>query len=940
MRDGRCRRIYHAWGTLGHVEMGVRMVRWLDLRRGEAAPVAFSFAYVAVVVASFLLAKPIRNGLFLQHYGPYALVYVYAAVPIALSVFVPATGWLASRIGQRAMIVASLWFFCANVVIFWALFRFAQLWLLPAVLYVWVNCFGVIAPVQAWSFVSSMFDTRQAKRLFGPIGAGASLGGMGGGLLGQLLVDRVGGTVNLLLVLATLIGTAALIVTTAIRRMPRRASRLGRMAIELPAAPAVSRMRFSASLQAIWQSRYLRLIAALVFLVAIATQWIGFQFSVVADARFAGDADRLTHFFSAFNVYLGLSAFLLQIFATGPLLRRHGMTFTILLLPVSLLCGSALIFVAPMLWPVLITAGLDQGLRFSVDKASYELLYLPLTPRERSQLKAVIDIVVNRAADAMGAVLLGIATQGFFGLGGFGLGLRGTAAINIGLLLLWTAAAWRLRSEYVVSIGESIRTHRLEAERAAAAAVERSAADAIDDMLASDERGQIVYALAVLQAQPEARAHPALTRLLRHGTADIRCRALRLLNELGEHDAAQEAERLLGDEDLATRTEALLFLSRHAVADPVATIGELQDFPEYCIRASIAAYLATPGPAQNLDAARLILHAMIQDTGPDAENVRREAARLVELRPEVFASELGLFLLPDEQDIEVLRHAARAAGRLRSSDLATLLMPRLSHPDVADDVAQALTRMGDGVLPHLRLALFDTRLPLEVRRAIPAILARIATPAADALLVDAMLQSDAGLRHRIIASLNKVRAAIPHLFADPQAIELVLGAEIMGHYRSYQVLGALGLGPDRDEIANGMRHAMDQELERIFRLIGLAMPRLDLHSAYVALSASDRSVRANALEFLETSLKPDLARLLLPLVDPQVSIAERVAIADRLVGASIDSTDRAIETLLASEDSWLRQTAHAARARLWQTEAPEPAGAPHEAEPAALGAGL
>ena len=68
--------------------------------------------------------------------------------------------------------------------------------------YVWVNCFGIIAPVQAWSFANSLFDTRQAKRLFGLIGAGASLGAITGGVLARFLVGPVGGTVNMLLVLA------------------------------------------------------------------------------------------------------------------------------------------------------------------------------------------------------------------------------------------------------------------------------------------------------------------------------------------------------------------------------------------------------------------------------------------------------------------------------------------------------------------------------------------------------------------------------------------------------------------------------------------------------------------------------------------------------------------------------------------------------------------
>ena len=917
--------------------MSTRISRWLDLRPGEGTAVAFSFVYVALVVAAFLLAKPIRNGLFLHHYGPYALVYVYAAVPLALTVLVPVMTWLAARLGQRAVIIASLWFFFANVIAFWLLFRLTGIWSLPAIFYVWVNCFGVIAPVQAWSFVSTLFDTRQAKRLFGLIGAGASFGGITGGLLGRMLVGPVGGTVNLLLVLAAVIGVASAVVT-AFGGRPTRVAR-GRTGFEAP-QPSPARESFADALQGIVRSPYLRLIAALVFLVAIATQWVGFQLSLVADAQFEGNADRLTSFYSSFNLYLGVIAFLLQVFATGPFLRKYGMTFAILLLPFTLLGGTALVFVLPTLLPVLFTAAFDQGLRFSVDKASYELLYLPLTQRQRARLKAVIDIVVNRSADAIGAVLLGVATRGFFGLGGYELGLRGTAAINLVFLALWCAVAWRLRSEYVVTIGESIRAHRLEAERAAAASIERSAAEAIDDMLASDEEEQVAYALAVLQEQPEARPHPSLTRLLRHRSADIRCRALRLLNDTGEVSAQDEVKRLVADDDLATRTEALLYLSRHTGCDPIAVAGEIRDFPDHCIRASIAAYLATPGPAENVDAARLILRAMVDEKGPNALEARREAARLVELRPEPFKAEIAAILGSPEQDATVIRHAVRAAGRLASADLAPLLIERLSRPEHVEEVAHALGRIGEPALPHFRRALIDERLPVETRRALPGILARVGTPSAQALLVDAMLQADAGLRHRIIASLNKVHHSHPHLFADPEAVELVLAAEIMGHYRSYQVLGALSQAVEHQEIEEGMRRAMEQELERIFRLIGLAMPGADLHSAYVALSAADRAVRANALEFLETSLKPDLARLLLPLIDPHVTLPQRVEIANRLVGATIDSVDAAIDTLLASEDSWLRQTAHAARARLWQEPEPAPA-APTEAEqPAALGAGL
>ena len=91
--------------------------------------------------------------------------------------------------------------------------------------------------MQAWSFANSLFDTRQAKRLFGLVGAGASLGAILGGLLARVLVRPVGGPVNLLLVLAALILAAAGIVALGNMRIRRP----GPVATEHRAAASVHR---------------------------------------------------------------------------------------------------------------------------------------------------------------------------------------------------------------------------------------------------------------------------------------------------------------------------------------------------------------------------------------------------------------------------------------------------------------------------------------------------------------------------------------------------------------------------------------------------------------------------------------------------------------------------------------------------------------------------
>jgi len=100
--------------------------RFFDVRPSERVLVGLSIAYLATVVASFLLAKPIRNALFLRQYGAYRLVYVYAGVTLALSVLAPLYELASARFGPRRVVPASLAVFALNVVGFWAAFRFSH----------------------------------------------------------------------------------------------------------------------------------------------------------------------------------------------------------------------------------------------------------------------------------------------------------------------------------------------------------------------------------------------------------------------------------------------------------------------------------------------------------------------------------------------------------------------------------------------------------------------------------------------------------------------------------------------------------------------------------------------------------------------------------------------------------------------------------------------
>lgn len=888
--------------------MVARLRRFFDVRAGEGLRVLLSFLYVAVVAAAFLLAKPVRNSLFLRQYGAYPLVYVYAAVPVVLSFFVPVYARVAARFGPRAVTVGTLVFFSSHVVLFWYAFRFhadaiaekgSAAWLLPAAFYVWVNCFGVIATVQAWSFANSLFDTRQARRLFGLIAGGASLGAIAAGLLARFLVEPVGGTVNMMLVLSALILAAAAIVTIAnVRLHVRGVSRRGRPA----------KHPFSDSMRQIAASPYLRLMAALVFLAAVTTQWTAFQLSLAADRHFDRDADALTVFYGTFNFALGAVSLLLQMLLVGPALRRFGLALTILILPIALGIGNTLILLAPAFWSVLMTNALDQGFRFSLDKTSYELLYLPLAPSQRAQIKTALDIVVSRVADAAGAVLLGVATKGFLMLRGLDLELRGTAAVNLGLVAAWLAVAIRLRTEYVRTIESSIHRHRIDSEEIAAGSLDRTATSALAAKLESADTTDVLYALDLLETQNASDVERPLRRLLAHELPDIRRRALAMLSAARDTSISRTATAMLRDPDIGVRTEALLYVTREMRVDPLRQLEDLGEFEDFSIRAGMAAFLASPGPSQNLDAARVMLTTMARSEGKAGVNDRLQAARVLSLVPGLFTD--LLILLIGDPDAAVARQAIGAASVVMRGEVVAALLGALARPELAADAAIKLAQYGNAIVSELARRLQDPATSVEIKRELPQVLVRIGTPIAEGVLIEGLLQADVTLRHRVIASLNKLHDLHPDVRIDEQLVELVLAAEIAGHYRSYQVLGPLREQlKDDDSVLKALSQSMEQELERIFRLMALLFHGPGLHDAYVGLRSASGIVRANALEFLDNVLKPELRRLLVPLLDSQVTIDERISIANQMVGAPVETADQAIATLLASEDSWLRSCA-------------------------------
>jgi len=873
--------------------------RLLNLRRGDLGRGALLFAYLFLVICVYVVGQVVRDALFLGRFPAAQLPYADIAILVAVGFVVAAYIRVGRTVSLRNLLAGTLLLFAAIGMLFWLTVERHPSFGLYVALYVWVGVFGVLGPAQVWTFAGEVLSPREAKRLYGVLAAGATLGAVAGGFLSSAAARLHGTEALLLAMVAAMVGCAVLVVL--IGRQARAAG-LGTGEGFTVVGRDPGPRTLGESLELVRSVPYLRAIAGVIGISSLVTAVAGWQFKALAKEALQ-QQDALASFFGTFNAWVGVLSFAVQVLATSHVLKRFGLGPVLFILPVTLLWGSFAVLAWGTLWAAIALKSSEKVIRYSIDRPAVELLYLPLPAGTKVQVKSFIDTVIWRLGDGLaGLTVLFFVTFA-------GLGPRQVSWVNLVFLGAWLGVAGLARRRYVATLRESIQQHRLDAERASAPVLDRSATEILASKLDAVDPREILYALSLFGLGQKQAAHPAVRGLLEHPSAEVRQRAIAILSAAGDRTVLPVVERLLRDPSLDVRTEALLYLTHHSDVDPVARLHEIGDFPDFSVQSAVLAVLARSGEPDKLETAHLILEGMLAEAGPSGQRTRLEAARLLASLPDLFPESLER--LVRDPNPEVAAEAIRSAGKRRSQEAAPALVDRLGDPRVAPAAAEALASLGAAVAPALCARLADQRAPVPVRREIPDVLLRVDDPRAAAItLTEHLLESDTTFRLRVIAALNKLRRDHPKVRLDEDLIETALAAEIVGHYRSYQVAASLGPQVEADDgVGRGLREAMSQEVERIFRLLGLLFPSHDLKSAHVGLQSRDRVVHDHALDFLDTVLKPGMRSLLVPLLDSEVSNAERVRLANRLVGVTVGSRDEAVSALAGSGDPWLRSCA-------------------------------
>ena len=88
--------------------------------------------------------------------------------------------------------------------------------------------------------------------------------------------------------------------------------------------------------------------------------------------------DSLTAFLGKVQFYTSIAGFLIQVLLTSRIHRQLGIGFALLILPVSLGTSAAIMLANAVLWAPALARIFDTSLRYTVDKTTREILFLPL----------------------------------------------------------------------------------------------------------------------------------------------------------------------------------------------------------------------------------------------------------------------------------------------------------------------------------------------------------------------------------------------------------------------------------------------------------------------------------------------------------------------------------------------------------------------------------
>lgn len=408
--------------------------RSMDVRDNELKATVCSFLFVFILMAAYYVLRPVRDAM-ASDWTDAEVSWLWTINFFISTAIVALYGLLVSRVRFSRLVPTVYLGFAASFVAFYVLVSNAAGDLVDKSFYVWVSVFALFHVSVFWSFMADTFNKNQAGRLFGSIGAGASLGAIAGPAFTALFANNLG-IQSLMLIAATML-LLPIPLIIALQRL--KATELGNQSLALDDSTKRIGGNPLKGFVEFFTNPYLLGIGLFIILYTGIGSFIYFE-----QKNLLVDYDRAarTTIYGWRDLAVNTLTFVLAFFVTGRMVSKLGMPKTLPLVPIIIIAGMLILAFSPVLMIAIGLHVVSRAGNYGLTRPAREMLFTQVDQASRFKTKPVIDIVAYRGGDVMMGWLFTGLTQGL------GLGLAAVAAVGAGIAALWALVGVMLGRAY------------------------------------------------------------------------------------------------------------------------------------------------------------------------------------------------------------------------------------------------------------------------------------------------------------------------------------------------------------------------------------------------------------------------------------------------------------------------------------------------------------
>ncbi len=817
--------------------MASRIRAILNLQPGEEKKVFLMLAQYFFMGAAMLFVQSASLALFFTAWDSSAMPYIYLGIALIVSVITAAFLRISEHTSlARFLALCVLFVLAGSILLRIGLALTSSKWLLLA-LPIWSQTLINITVTAFWTLAGNIFDVRQGKRIFGLMNAGSWLAYVAMGPFTMPLVKAIG-TENLYLVIAACLLAAFLLQQLVIRANPGT-----------HAPPqAAERDAHKTSILQFFRNRYILLIFALITLWRVSYFILDNVFYDRAALQYPS-ADALAGFIGGFFGWVGLLGFITDMFLTGRIISRFGLhagllatpMLTALLMAVFAVTGTASPEMVSMLfWLVAAGKFTNEGLGFSLDQTSSNVLYQPIMERIRARTQTFTEGIVQPVAIGIaGGLLLLLNTALKFN------------AIQLAYTYLIASAAWiavatALTRAYPVALTEALHKRRFGDK--GILLTDLASIEVIQKALNSQHLAEVLYALDLLERSEIKTLKNDLIKLLDSSLADIRKNVMGRIERLRIEEALPAIQKQLRKEDCPAVREAAARTLTILGADMSASLKLLKSADDAIRRGATVGLLHSKPLGEFPDAIK-VLEKLIRSKD-FAE--RAEAATLI---AEAATPSLGDMLLPllQEENLTVKNAALRAAVKTKNPVIYQNVIPALGSPQTRSLAFAALAAGGNEALPEIIRSLEDESLHRRIHLRLIRACSNIKSDAAIRVLERLIAHRNANIRSRALTALRDCRF-------KPEGGSLhQVREQVRAEFRRAAWLLAcvhdLEKSSKTDSVIRAANQDIEETIQRLFILFGFMYEPRAIQRAQKAIRRRDENRRSYAIEVVDTTLE-------------------------------------------------------------------------------------